>query len=226
MDFRTFRRRHPGFVAAILIIVLALLALDGWLIYKRVRYNEEIARLRAGMTDAERRRSDLIIASEERRLQMMVELIRRQALGDKEIHLSVSIDSATMYLEREGVSLREMPIEIGPEKTVGVAPDTVRMVIPRGTRSVQRVLSQEDSWEVPRWVYADRALPIPEERTMPGALGPVAILLEGGTVIYSMPSAGPLNDSTYVMPGAVRARAEDLRAIAPNLKRGTLTYFF
>jgi hypothetical protein len=59
-----------------------------------------------------------------------------------------------------------------------------------------------------------------------GALGPVAIVLEGGTVIYSMPTAGPLNDSAYVMPGAVRAKAEDLRAVVPNLARGTKVYFF
>jgi hypothetical protein len=59
-----------------------------------------------------------------------------------------------------------------------------------------------------------------------GALGPVAIVLEGGTVIYSMPTTGPLNDSTYVMPGAVRAKAEDLRAVIPNLARGTKVYFF
>ena len=226
MDFRTFRRAHPGFVAGVLVVIVALLALDGWLIYKRVRYAQEIARLRAGMTDAERRRSDLIIESEERRLQMMVELIRRQALGDKDIHLSVSIDSATMYLEREGASLREMSIEIGPERTVGVGADTVRVTIPRGTRSVQRVMGGNDGWEVPRWVYADRGLPIPEDRTLKGALGPVAILLEGGTVVYSMPSVGPLNDSAYVLPGAIRANAEDLRAIAPNLARGTLAYFY
>jgi hypothetical protein len=226
MDFRTFRRTHPGFLAAIAIVITALLAMDGWIIYKRIKYSREIDRLRAGMTDAERRRSDLIVESEGRRLEIMVALIRRQALGDKEIHLSVSIDSATMYLEREGVSLREMPIEIGPEKTVGIGADTVRMTIPRGTRTVQRVLSGDDGWEVPAWVYADRGLSIPEDRAVKGALGPVAILLEGGTVIYSLPSAGPLNDSTYVMPGAVRARTEDLRAIAPNVQRGATVYFF
>jgi hypothetical protein len=54
----------------------------------------------------------------------------------------------------------------------------------------------------------------------------VAIVLEGGTVIYSMPTAGPLNDSAYVMPGAVRAKADDLRAVLPNLARGTKVYFF
>jgi hypothetical protein len=226
MDFREFRRAHPGFLASISIVIAALLALDGWLIYKLAKYNREIGRLRAGMTDAERRHSDLVLASEERRLDIMLELIRRQALGDKQIHLSVSIDSAAMYLEREGAALREMHIEVGPERSVGVPPDTVRMTIPRGTRSVQRVIREPEGWEVPSWVYLDRGLPIPADRTVKGALGPVAVLLEGGTLVYSLPSAGPLNDSAYVMPGAIRARAEDLRAIAPNLQRGTSVYFY
>ena len=59
-----------------------------------------------------------------------------------------------------------------------------------------------------------------------GALGDIAFVLSGGTVIYSPPSAGPLNDSTYVLPGSIRASAEDLRAIAPNLKPGTPVYFY
>jgi hypothetical protein len=100
------------------------------------------------------------------------------------------------------------------------------MVAPIGTRSVERVLEGEYEWEVPKWVYHDRSLPVPDGRTVRRALGPLAILLEGGTVIYSPPSSGPLSDSTYVLPGAVRASEEDLRAVVPNLRRGTSVYFF
>jgi hypothetical protein len=59
-----------------------------------------------------------------------------------------------------------------------------------------------------------------------GALGPVAIVLNGGTVLYAMPSAGPLNDSSYVLPGSVRLKAEDLKAIRPNLDVGMRVYFY
>jgi hypothetical protein len=45
-------------------------------------------------------------------------------------------------------------------------------------------------------------------------------------VIYAMPSVGPLNDSSYVMPGSIRARAADLKAIAANLKLGMSVYFY
>jgi hypothetical protein len=226
MDFRAFRRRHPGFVAAAAIILVGLIGLDLWFVSKRFRYEREIKRLRSGMTEFERRRTDAILASEEHRMQVMLQLIRRQAKIDPEIHLAVSIDSAQMYLEREGALLREIPLEVGPERRVGIPPDTVHIAIPRGTRSVARILDGDDGWEVPAWVYADRGIAAPASRTVKGALGPVSILLEGGTVIYSMPSSGPLNDSSYVLPGAVRARSADLEAIVPNLKRGTAVYFY
>lgn len=224
--FREFRLRHPGFLAAVIIVALGVLAIDGYLIYKRGTYRAEIHRLRAGMSEFEKGRADAVLASEEKQLQVMVELLRRQARVDKEIHLAVSVDSAYMGLEREGAILRDMRVEIGAEQTVGTGSDTVRVTIPRGTRSVLRLIEAGEGWEVPRWVYEDRGLPAPNDRLVKGALGPVAIVLEGGTVIYSMPTAGPLNDSAYVMPGAVRAKAEDLRAVVPNLARGTKVYFF
>lgn len=224
--FREFRRRHPGFLVAIVIVAVGVLGIDGYLLYKRTKYRAEIARLRAGMSEFEKGRADAVLASEEKQLQVMVELLRRQAKIDKEIHLAVSVDSAVMGLEREGAILRDMRVEVGPEKTVGASPDTVRMTTPRGTRSVQRVLGSEDRWEVPEWVYRDRGLAVPNNRKVRGALGPVAIVLEGGTVIYSMPLRGPLSDTAYVMPGAVRAKPDDLQAIVPNLVRGTKVYFF
>ena len=226
VDFRTFARYHKSFLAFFVLLVVALVALDVFLIRKRARYEQEIARLRDGMSDVERRRTDVALASEGRRLEMMLALMRRQARVDKRIHLAVPVDSGRMYLEREGAILRDIPIEIGPEKRVGVPPDTVYMVTPRGERTVERVLGKDDGWEVPSWVYVDRGLPVPGERTVKGALGDIAFVLSGGMVIYAMPSAGPLNDSTYVLPGSIRASAEDLRAIAPNLKPGTAVYFY
>lgn len=226
MSFRDFRRRHPGYLSAIATIIVGLLALDGWLAYKRVTYEREIARLHSGMSDFERKRTDAILSSREKRFGMMMELLRRQARWDKEIHLSVSVDSARMYLERDGALLREIPVEVGPERRIGISPDTVVLAVPRGTRSVRAVLRATDAWDVPEWVYRDRGIPVPADRTVKGALGPVAIVLDGGTVLYSLPEAGPLNDSSYVLPGSVRARAKDLEAVIPNLGKGTAVYFY
>jgi len=224
--WREFRRSYPGILVTMGIALTAFLAIDVWLIRKRIRYRDEIERLRKEMTVLERSRTDAILARDENRLRLTLELIRRQARIDKDLHLSVTVDSGVMFLEREGAHLREMPIQIGPERTVGVAPDTVRMVAPRGARTIERTLNENDSWEVPAWVYADRGLQVPADRNINGALGPAAIILNGGTVIYSMPSVGPLNDSAYVLPGGIRARAADLKAILPNLQNGMTVYFY
>lgn len=224
--WRELWHTHRRALVVLVLMLVGLIALDVWLVRHRQRYSNEIERLRAGMTDVERRRTDAILSSSESRLRVMVELARRQAQGDKELHLSVSIDSGVMTLEREGALLREMPVQIGPERRVGTPPDTIHMAAPRGARTVEHVLGENDAWEVPTWVYSERGIAPSPDRFVKGALGPAAIVLSGGTVIYAMPAVGPLNDSTYVLPGSVRARVEDIRAVAPNLKPGMTVYFY
>jgi len=191
-----------------------------------MRYRDEIGRLRANMTEVERRRTDMIESSESNRVRIALELVRRQASGDQGMHLAVAVDSGIMRLERDGIVLREMRVSVGMEKRVGISPDTVHLVAPRGSRTIERLLGSKTTWEVPAWVFVDRGLPAPEVRTMKGALGPAAVLLNGGTIIYGTPDVGPLADSVYVLPGALRARNADLRAIAPNLSPGMSVYFY
>lgn len=221
-----FRHAYPGLIATMAFALFAFLAMDGWIIAKRMRYHREIVRLRSSMTVVERQRTDQIVSQEQNKWRVAVALMRRQSQTERALHLSVTVDSGMMYLEREGAQLREMPVQVGPERTVGSAPDTVRLAAPRGLRKVIRIMSETDAWEVPAWVYQDRGIPTPASRSTRGTLGPIAILLDGGTVIYSMPTAGPLNDSSYVLPGAIRARAQDLRAILPNLSAGIRVYFY
>jgi len=225
-NWAEFRRSYPGLLATMAFALVAFLAIDGWIFAKRHRYRGEIARLRASMTTLERQRTDQLVAQEQNKLRVAVQLMRRQSQTERALHLAVTVDSGSMYLEREGALLRRMPVQIGPERTVGSAPDTVRLAPPRGQRSVVRVMTAADAWEVPKWVYDERGVPAPGSRSVRGALGPVAVLLDGGTVIYTMPTTGPLNDSSYVLPGAVRARVEDLRAILPNLSAGLRVYFY
>jgi hypothetical protein len=226
MTLGEFLRRHARFAWALGSVILLTLVFDGLVLQRRARYENETERLRAGMSDFERARTDAILGSHEKRFDMMMELLRRQAKGDKEIHLAVSVDSARMYLEREGALLRTIPVEVGPERRIGIAPDTVRLAVPRGTRSVQAILGPRDAWEIPAWVYVDRGLTPPDHSRLAGALGPRAIVLDGGTVIYSLPTVGPLNDSSYILPGSIRVSAADLEAIAPNLSGGMAVYFY
>ena len=225
VGWREFRHSYPGIIATMSLAAVLFLAADAWLVYKYARYRRQTAELRASMSDVERNRTDALLAQNENRLKIMVELFKRQAKVDPSLHLSISLDSSVMYLERDGALLREMPITIGPERRVGTGADTVHIAAPRGKRTVERLLDEGSVSELPGWVFTDRGIP-PGEVRLKGALGPAAILLDGGTVIYSMPSVGPLNDSSYVLPGAVRVRASDLKAIIPNLKPGVAVYFY
>ena len=225
-SWREFRLAYPGIITVLFVALVSMVAIDGWLVYQRVRYAREIARLRASMTDQERRKADMVIAAEQNRTRVALELMRRQANIDKDLHISVAVDSGVMYLERDGALLREMPVDVGSEKRVGRAPDTLKIVAPRGARTVERVLGAKDRWEIPKWVYIDRGLPVPDDRMVAGALGQGAVVLSGGAVIYTHPTDGPLRDSSYVLPGAIRVRVQDLRAIAPNLTPGMSVYLY
>jgi hypothetical protein len=204
----------------------ALLAVDGVLFYKRWQYGRETAGLRAQMTEVERRRTDAIVESRGNRMQLMVALARRDAVGEKGLNLAVSSEKGTMVLQREGAQLREMPVKIGPEATVGTPPDEVRLAPPLGKRVVVTVVDSSYAWEVPAWVWAQRGQAPPPDRRIEGALGPLAILLDGGAVIYSRPGTGPLADDAYVLPGGVRAEAADLEAIREDLAAGMPAYFY
>jgi hypothetical protein len=225
-SWQEFRRAYPGILAVGMVAVLLFVGLDLWMLARQRRYQSEIEQYRAGMTSAQRERADVAIEANENKLKVMLELIRRQARLDEKIHLAVSVDSGVVLLEREGAILRVMPADIGPERWVGTAPDTLLLATPRGKRTVERIVDEDDAWEVPTWVYVDRGLAPPSSRSVRGALGDVALILDGGTVVYSHPDDGPLADSTYVMPGSIRVRAADLTAVLPNLSAGTAVYFY
>ena len=220
------RRTYRLITIVSAVLIAALLLVDMLVWRRRARYAQEIERLRASMTALERERTEEIVSQERNKFRVAIELLRRQARQERELHLSVTIDSGMMYLERDGAVLREMPIHIGPERPIGTAPDTVRLASPRGERTIAQILTENDSTEIPAWVYLDRGIALPDGRSSRSALGPVAVLMDGGALIYSLPTEGPLADSSYVLPGAVRARSEDLRAILPNLKPGLRVYFY
>lgn len=228
--WRALLRRHPRVVTTAVVVIAALVAADLFLAARWLMYRGQTARLLGEMTDVERERAELLAASAERRELMMSELLRRQAATDRTLHLAVAVDSGVMRLERDGAKLREMRVAIGaassaPAPASGSDASAVgeRLL---GTRTVERVLAARDPWELPAHVFSARALPVPRERAVPGALGRDALVLAGGTVIYALPDSGVLADSSYILPGALRLSRRDLRAIAPVITPGTTVYFF
>ena len=82
VGWREFRHSYPGLVVTMAIAVAIFLAADAWLFVRYRRYVRETGELRASMTDVERTRTDALLAQEENRLKVMVELFRRQAKVD------------------------------------------------------------------------------------------------------------------------------------------------
>lgn len=134
-----FRRAYPGFVFTLLIGLIAIVSLDAYLFLKRNSYEAEVARLRANMTSTERAKTDAIVESEQSKARIALELARRQAKIEKTLHLSISVDSGKIYLEREGAVLREMPAAFGPEAKVSNGVDSIPVVVPRGERAVTKI---------------------------------------------------------------------------------------
>jgi hypothetical protein len=151
--------------------------------------------------------------------------VRRQARGDRQLHLAINVDSSRMILERDGIVMREMPVRLGPERFRGAGDSTIS-VQSLGQRTVERLLSTGDAWEVPQVVFQDRGLEVPKRRRIQGALGGNAILLSEGTVVYAIPESGPLADTSYVLPGSVQVAAEDLKALAASIRPGMPVYFY
>ncbi len=119
-------------------LAILIAAGDIVLVARAIGYARETARLRAGMSAVERARIDAAMQSDSNRLQVIVELARRQARGDNGLHLSISVDSGLLTLEQEGATLRSMPVDVGADAWVHNGPrDSVRITAPRGTRTVE-----------------------------------------------------------------------------------------
>lgn len=134
-----FRRAYPGFVFTLLIGLAVIVALDVYLVVKRRAYESEVARLRANMSETERAKTDAIVAQEQNKTRIALELAKRQAKIEKSLHLSVAVDSGKIYLERDGAVLREMAAMFGPEAKVSNGADSIPVVVPRGQRTVAKI---------------------------------------------------------------------------------------
>ena len=135
-------------------------------------------------------------------------------------------DSSYVALVRGGVRMRVMKADVGVRRRVGVPPETLVVAPPKGLQIVSRRLGSKDRYEPPQWVWADRSQPMPADRGSVGWLGDYSVVTADGALLYAQPAAGPLADSSYVMPGAIRLASRDLAAIRESLTVGTRIYFY
>lgn len=222
-----FRRSYPRIVTGMSLGLALLLMVDAGLGLAAWRYWRHNAAAQRAMTALERERAEALVGADQDRLALMIALVRQQAIQDRGLNLSVSVEKGTMDLQREGAQLRRMKVVTGPEATVSAEASGVRLVPPRGKRQLVRVVDGSFVWAAPRWVWTHRSLPVPSggERAVKGGLGELALVLDDGTLIYSLPARGPLSDAAYVMPGTIRADLQDLKAIRESLTPGLPVYF-
>jgi hypothetical protein len=222
-----FRDAYPRIVTGAAIGIVLFLMVDVALAVTAWRFSRQTAAAQRAMTGLERERASALTEVQLDRAALTAALVAQQAIQDQGLNLSVSVDQGSMDLQREGAQLRRMKVTVGPEASLGPEAEGVRLVPPRGKRQLVRVVDEAFVWSVPRWVFAHRGLATPPgpERSVRGGLGALALILDDGTLIYSLPASGPLSERAYVMPGTVRAELPDLLAIRENLTPGLPVYF-
>ncbi len=155
-----FIKAYPWVFVGVLLMILAFVGGDAWLMLKRQQYEREVERLRQAMSAVERRRADYAFAANKNHYRIMIQLIRLQAEGDQALHLSVALDRGEMYLEREGIRLRSMPFRVGPDTVVGHGPNPVHVAAPRGQRTIASVGPWSITLDGGTTIYADSGIDV------------------------------------------------------------------
>jgi len=137
--WRALWREHPRIMRVLAWTFAASLFAAAALAWRRAEYGKEIAALRAGMTGIEQVKADLALASDARRLQVMMALAVRQARIDGGLHISISVDSGLLHLEQQGAVLRTAPVQVGADGWQAIAGDSIPIASPLGVRRVEEV---------------------------------------------------------------------------------------
>lgn len=154
------------------------------------------------------------------REQALIARLRAQVGSTPGLLLAIVLDSGSAVLMRDGLPLRRMRVE----RYAGTDADQV--IVPRGEYAVERVAGPKDTVDVPVAAWTARGEIAPEVRRLRGAMGPVVVHLVDGPSLYTRPTGGPLADSTFILPGALRFDGRDLQAIKPNLTVGTPVFIY
>lgn len=109
------------------------------LAWRSAEYRKETQALRAGMSGIEKVKADLALASDVRRLQVIMALAVRKARAEGSLHISISVDSGLLHLEQQGAVLRTAPVQVGASGWQAIAGDSIPIASPLGVRRVEEV---------------------------------------------------------------------------------------
>ena len=137
--WRVLWREHPRLMRVLMWTFTGALFAAAALAWRGAQYRNEIAALRAGMSGIDKVKADLALASDARRLQVMMALAVRQARTDGGLHISVSVDSGLLHLEQQGAILRTASVQVGADGWQAVDGDSIPLASPLGIRRVEEV---------------------------------------------------------------------------------------
>jgi hypothetical protein len=99
------------------------------------------------------RSADAVRARERTDVPTILASLRRRAIEDTTLHLDVEVDSQRMYLERDGVILRSMPVR------VGIAPDSLRTIAHLGSQWMSTITPDTITLDNGTLIYGDPGSP-------------------------------------------------------------------
>ncbi len=137
--WRASWREHPRLMRLLLWTFVGALAAAVIFAWRAAEYRREVNALRAGMSGIERVKADLALASDAKRLQVMMALTVRQARTAGDLHLAVAVDSGVLHLEQRGAVLRTAVVAVGADGWERAAGDSIPIASPRGVRRVEEV---------------------------------------------------------------------------------------
>jgi len=137
--WRASWREHPRVMRLLLWTFVGGAAAAAALTWRAAEYRREVRALRAGMSGQEKLKADLALASDAKRLQVMMALAVRQARTAGDLHVSIAVDSGVLHLEQRGAILRTARVEVGADGWLAAAGDSIPIASPRGLRRVEEV---------------------------------------------------------------------------------------
>ena len=210
--------RRPGFssVGPIVALVVAIATITGalasipYLRQQRSALRAETQVLRERKTTAAQTMDSLQNESASIRATLQLEQARAAARDDPKLHLVIAVDSGTVALVRDGITLRSMPARFR-----GAAPA-------RGTQSIAAIEAAAVQSTTPTVDSLGNAIPVAPESLAE------SVTLTDGTVIEGGDAAAVLLGGLDVAPGPrlIILSRRDFAAMRPNLVRGMKAVLF
>ncbi len=203
-------RPTVGFIITGLVIAAAVAAVP-MLRAERETLRQEAALLRSQKSTATLTLDSLRKAADVEAATLALERARANARAEPKLHLVIAVDSGTVALMRDGITLRTMPARF-------------RGALPaRGTQTIARIAESPVATDAPTVdslgnAIAKGAKEMKVER----------VTLSDGTVIEGGDAAAALLGGVEVAPGPrmILVSRRDFDAVRPNLVRGMKAVLF